>query len=146
AKWLTNMTAIGIGISLIAFGAGVWMVSRRRISGGALCFIVFGISMISNGLWPMGSPMHGLYAIGIINILAAPLVYMDVHGSVTLPKFHGVTVALSLIGVFYFWILLTGLDPDGYSGLTQRVFAAVAFLWVALFVRRWTRLPRDLAL
>ena len=48
-----RIAAIGSGVGFVAFAIGVWRESGRRIAVGAICWMVFGISMLTNGLWPM---------------------------------------------------------------------------------------------
>lgn len=45
----------------------------------------------------------------------------------------GFTVFCSLMGVLYLWLILVGLDPEGYTGLTQRIFGSINFLWPLVF-------------
>lgn len=133
AHWIVNLAAQISGATLILFGIGLWLYSKRVFSGGAVCWILFGVSMIANGIWPMGSPMHGLYILGIVNIIAPALSLLDVENQTLRRRLHGVTVFVSLMSVLYIWILLNGFDPEGYSGLTQRVFGTVNFLWPLVF-------------
>ncbi|MEO0956803.1 MAG: DUF998 domain-containing protein [Pseudomonadota bacterium] len=112
---------------------GIWMTARRIFSGAAFCWILFGISMIANGIWPMGGPMHGLYIIGIFNILALALTLIDVNDDGLTRRLRGATVFVSLMSVTYLWILLNGFDPEGYSGLTQRLFASIGYAWPLVF-------------
>ncbi|MEM1052452.1 MAG: DUF998 domain-containing protein [Pseudomonadota bacterium] len=143
--WITNSAALISGVALIAFGLGVWSASQRMVSGGGLCWTVFGISMVANGIWPMGTPMHGLYAIGIINILGPALTVLETRDEALRQRLIGFTVFCSLAGVFYLWIILTGLDPEAYSGLTQRIFGSINFLWPLVFAYRalWTDAAHD---
>ncbi|MEP3655963.1 MAG: DUF998 domain-containing protein [Litorimonas sp.] len=134
--FIANLAALIAGGSLVLFGLGLWRLSKRIFAAGALCWIVFGVSMIGNGIWPMGSPMHGIYIIGIFNVLAPALTLLDLRDSHLMRKLHGVTVFVSLMGVLYLWILLNGFDPEGYSGLTQRIFGSINYLWP--FVFAWT--------
>src|SRR5262245_2110408 len=70
---LLNVAAIGSGIGFAVFAIGLWIESGRRLAVGALCWLVFGISMISNGVWPMGNPLHGLHILGLTNLIAPSL-------------------------------------------------------------------------
>lgn len=133
AHLLANMAALVSGAAIIAFGVGIWILSNRAFAGGALCWILFGISMLANGIWPMGGPMHGLYIIGIFNILAPTLSLLDIRDETLRDKLYSVTVFVSLTAVLYLWLLLNGFDPEGYGGLTQRIFGSINFLWPMLF-------------
>jgi len=43
-----------------------------------------------------------------------------------------VTVFVSLAGVVYLWLNVTGFDPEGARGLTQRMFSSINSLWPAV--------------
>ena len=133
AHTLANVAALLSGTALILFGTGIWLVSKRFFSAGAVCWIAFGISMLANGIWPMGGPMHGLYVIGIFSVLAPALSLLDIGQTSLQRRLHTITVVCSLAGVFYLWILLNGFDPEGYSGLTQRIFGSINYLWPFIF-------------
>ncbi|TRD10562.1 DUF998 domain-containing protein [Erythrobacter insulae] len=138
AHMIANIAALIAGISLIVFGAAIWRISRRAFSGGAMCWIVFGIAMISNGIWPMGSPMHGFYVIGIFNILAPALSMLDLQDvefqdESGRRKMNVITTFVSLSGMLYLWLALTGFEPEGFAGLSQRIFGSINFAWPLLF-------------
>ena len=133
AHTIANIAALTAGIALILFGTGVWLASRRRFAAGAFCWILFGVSMIANGIWPMGGPMHGLYIIGIFSIIAPALTVLDVERPELQRRLYAITAFCSLAGVLYLWIMLNGFDPDGYSGLTQRIFGSISYLWPLVF-------------
>jgi len=129
AHSLANAAALLSGGALVVFGISIWFLSQRLFSAGALCWILFGISMIANGIWPMGSPLHGLYIIGLFNVLAPALSLLDLKSETLRARLHKVTMFCSLASVCYLWILLNDFDPEGYSGLTQRVFGAINLFW-----------------
>ncbi len=133
AHFIANIAALSSGAALILFGIGVWKFSQRAFSAGSLCWIIFGISMIANGIWPMGGPMHGLYIIGIFSILAPALCLLDIQDSEIRSKLHGITVFVSLSAMLYLWMALNGFDPEGYQGLTQRIFGSINYLWPLVF-------------
>jgi hypothetical protein len=98
--------------------------------------------MISNGLWPMGSPLHGLYAVGILNLIAPALSLLELRSlrDRTIP--YAATVLASLAGIVYLWLNLTGNDPEGYRGLTQRVFSSINAGWPAVIAGSLLRARR----
>lgn len=142
ARFIVNCAAWVSGAALILFGIGLWLMSNRIFSGGGLCWVLFGVSMIANGVWPMGSPMHGLYILGIVNIIGPALSLLDIQSELLRERLHGMTVFVSLCAVFYIWVLLNGFDPEGYAGLTQRIFGSINFLWPLVFA--W-HVPRKIA-
>ena len=78
---LLNVSAIGSGLGFAVFAIGLWLESGRRLAVGALCWLIFGISMISNGVWPMGNPLHGLYILGLTNLIAPSLSLLELRAT-----------------------------------------------------------------
>jgi Protein of unknown function (DUF998) len=117
--------AMGSGFAFVAFGAGLWARSGQALAVGAVAWILFGFSMVSNGLWPMGSPMHGLYA----NLIAPALSHMEVARWLPARRYHALTALVSAAGIFYLWLNLTGNDPEAFRGFTQRLFSSINSLW-----------------
>lgn len=134
-----RIAAIGSGVGFVTFSIGVWRESGRRIAVGAICWLVFGISMLTNGLWPMGHPMHGFYTIGIANIIAPAMSHIELSAWSANRRAYAVTAAVSVAGIVYLWLNVVGADPEGFRGLTQRVFSSINSLWpflVALYLLR----------
>lgn len=67
ASTLFKVTAIPWELSFVVFGTGLLRLADWR-SFGAICWILFGVAMCSNGIWPMGSPMHGLHALALVRL------------------------------------------------------------------------------
>jgi len=139
ASICARIAAIGSGVGFVAFAIVVWRESGRRIAVGAICWLVFGISMLTNGLWPMGHPMHGFYTIGIANIIAPAMSHIELSAWSANRRAYAVTAVVSIGGIVYLWLNVVGADPEGYGGLTQRVFSSINSLWpflVALYLLR----------
>lgn len=130
--WLVNLAALGTGLGFCLFAVGLWRATGRRVSVGALSWFLFGIAMASNGIWPMGSPLHGLYSLGIINLIAPSLALIETPTLRDKPNAYALTVFVSLAGILYLWLNISGNDPDGYRGLTQRAFSSINSLWPAV--------------
>lgn len=126
-----DVAAIGVGIFLTIFSVGLWRASRKPIAFGALAWILFGLSMASNGIWVMGNPMHGAYGLGLIVMIAPALSMVEVRNLAEDDRTYWITGVVSFIGVFYFWLNVLGYDPVQYRGLTQRIYASVTLLWPA---------------
>lgn len=137
---LIKVSAIGSGLAFCVFARALWRATRPTFSFGALSWFLFGVAMISNGIWPMGSPLHGLYALGVINLVAPALSLAELRGLRDDRTAYGVTVLASLCGVLYLWMNLTGHDPEGARGLTQRIFSSINSLWPAVIA--WLLLRR----
>lgn len=127
---LFKAVVITWGAMFVLFGVGLFRFSEWR-SVGAICWILFGIAMCSNGIWPMGSPMHGLYALPLVSIIAPALAFGEIEALRRIPGMRAITVVVSLCAVFYLWLNLLGFDPQGYQGLTQRLFSSINSLWPA---------------
>nr|WP_262920365.1 DUF998 domain-containing protein [Stenotrophomonas maltophilia] len=139
ASICARIAAIGSGVGFVAFAIGTWRESGRRIAVGAICWLVFGISMLTNGLWPMGHPMHGFYTIGIANIIAPAMSHIELSAWSANRRAYAVTAMVSIAGIVYLWLNVVGVDPEGLRGLTQRLFSSINSLWpflVALYLMR----------
>jgi hypothetical membrane protein len=139
-RTLFTITVLLWGASFVAFGLGLARLARWR-SAGAICWILFGMAMCSNGLWPMGSPMHGLYALGLVSLIAPALCLAEIERLRSLRGLWRVTVFVSLAGIFYLWLNLLGLDPQTQRGLTQRLFSSINSAWPAFVA--WRLLKAD---
>ncbi|CAO3301593.1 hypothetical protein LMG26824_04019 [Stenotrophomonas maltophilia] len=95
--------------------------------------------MLTNGLWPMGHPMHGFYTIGIANIIAPAMSHIELSAWSANRRAYAVTAMVSIAGIVYLWLNVVGADPEGFRGLTQRLFSSINSLWpflVALYLVR----------
>jgi hypothetical protein len=128
---LLNVAAIGSGLGFAVFAIGVWLESGRRLAVGALCWLIFGISMISNGIWPMGNPLHGLYILGLSNLIAPALSQLELTKLRDNKFAYWLTAFVSVAAIAYLWMNLNGLDPQQHRGLTQRIFSSINSLWPA---------------
>ena len=63
--------ALGViaGVSITVFSLALIRHPLGRFSFTAFTSVMFGINMLSNGIFPMGSPLHGLYGIGFFALL-----------------------------------------------------------------------------
>ena len=126
-----DCAAIGVGVFLGLFAAGLWRTSGKAIAFGALAWILFGLSMASNGLWIMGNPMHGVYGLGLIVMVAPALSTLEMNVTAEDRATYWIAGIVSFLGVFYFWLNTLGFDPMHYRGLTQRLYATITLLWPA---------------
>ena len=131
---IANIGALGCGAGFCLFAIGLWQATEKIVSFGAIAWFVFGVSILSNGIWPMGEPMHGLYGIGLVSVLAPALSFIELQLREDTRAMYLVTVFVSLSSLLYVWLILTGLDPAHAKGLTQRVFSSINSLWPAVTV------------
>ena len=134
--WVSCSVRIGAmvaGLAITLFSVGCLLLSGRLAwSWTALVGLAFGVGMISNGVFIIGSPLHGLYGLPIFSILVPAFFVAEFPKTRVLGGFVGLSLAASSLGLFYMWILLVGLDPDAYRGLTQRIATLISFGWFPL--------------
>lgn len=126
-----------------AGGAGA-LCFRIGVIGAGVGFIgyaIFGCSMISNGIWPLGDPMHGLHALGLLTIIAPALAHLELGNMLASRRGYLVTAGVSVAGIVYLWLNLAGNDPQAFRGLTQRVFSSINSLWPCAVA--WVLLKRE---
>lgn len=61
--------------------------------------MIFGVSMLTNGLCPMGHPMHGFYAIGIADIIAPAMSHIELSAWSANRRAYAVTTVVSIAGI-----------------------------------------------
>ncbi|WP_133249386.1 MULTISPECIES: DUF998 domain-containing protein [unclassified Stenotrophomonas] len=136
ANMLTACIAVnGAAILLFSLALLGW---GHRFALTALTSTLFGVAMLSNGVFTTGSPLHGMYSIGIFSILT-PLLFLVELGADASRRIAWVARATSLLGMAYLWLMLSGFDPQPWHGLTQRIALLPAFGWytfAALELRR----------
>lgn len=128
---LTRVAAIVSGASIVGFALGLLGLSRHYLFSALACAL-FGLSMISNGVVVTGSPWHGLYGIGLICVLAPALFVAESPGIANDPRLRRWFLAAAVLTLLYMWLMITGLDPMPYRGLTQRIAVVFMFGWYAL--------------
>ena len=87
--------------------------------------------MVSNGLVPMGNPMHGFYGIGLSLVVLPFICCCELKNVIEEKYFFNLSIISGIIILIYFWAMLVGLDPLNYHGLTQRLGSIVIFGWIA---------------
>lgn len=127
--------AIISGLSIAGFALALVLSKESRMPFTAIMAAIFGFSMVSNGVFTMGSPLHGMYAIGLSIILVPALFAAESN------RRDRIFVIVSCIALVYMWALMTGVDPKPIHGLTQRIATIPMFEWfgyasVVLLCRR----------
>ncbi len=118
-----------VGLPLVAFGVTLLFGKAPRMVFTGATSLLLGASMISTGIFLMGSPLHGLYGVAIVLILV-PACY-----AAELPRRNEtrLDVTISLIvasaNLAYVWLLLNNLEPHAVRGLTQRISILITFGW-----------------
>lgn len=112
------------GISIIGFALALVSKDTQRLPFTSVAAFVFGVSMVSNGVFTMGSPLHGLYAIGLSVILVPAFFAAERDGPT-----DRISLAAAALVLIYMWALMTGVEPAATRGLTQRLVTLPMFGW-----------------
>lgn len=126
------------GSAIILFSLAL-LAHGRRFALTVLTSILFGVSLVSNGVFTTGSPLHGFYGIGIFSILT-PLLFLVELGPQASTPMAWFARASSLLGMAHLWLMMSGIYPEPYRGFTQRLALLPAFGWytfTALELRRF---------
>ena len=129
ANVATRTGSIVSGVAILAFALALVLQKPTRMPFTAFLASFFGINMISNGIFMMGGPLHGLYGIGL-TIILVPASFAaerrhDPHDRQT----DQLSLLAAVLILVYMWAQLTGQDPAPFRGLTQRLDSVVMFGW-----------------
>jgi hypothetical protein len=120
------------GASIILFGLGAVLAFGRRFLFTALAALLFGSSMISNGITVMGSPWHGLYGLGLFMSLVPAFFAAEAQATIGDQRVIRISMGCAVFNLAYMWLMIAGLDPPGYKGLTQRIATVVIMGWYTI--------------
>ncbi|MGH2544868.1 MAG: DUF998 domain-containing protein [Ardenticatenaceae bacterium] len=112
------------GLSILLFGVGAYLIAPSRFVFTALTSAAVAANFISSGIFASGSPLHGLYGVGLF-IPLVPACFAAESGLSR--KVLQVSLGIAVVSTAYLWLNLSGLDP--YRGLTQRVAILVILGW-----------------
>jgi hypothetical protein len=126
-----NAGAALTGLSLILMGLGLIINYKRQFILTAALTVIFGITFLFGAIFAIGSPLHGLYGIGMC-VMLAPFAFLYEQGNLFKKgAVHNLSLAAGLLMFLYLWSMVASLDPVHLRGLTQRLFAVVVFGWYA---------------
>lgn len=120
--------ALITGVSITLFGTWLFLVKASNYT--AVAAVLFGASMISNGVFVMGSPLHGLYGLGFFMVLVPAFFAAEVAPANSRLRSLSMFAALAIMS--YLWLMISGFDPEAFRGLTQRVATLLIFGWYAV--------------
>ena len=129
AALITRGAAIVTGASLLLFSLGLILSFSSRFAFTAIASALGGAAMMSGGIFIMGHPLHGLYALALFNVLTPAFFAAELGQNQRIIK---LSLAASLITLVYFWLQISNFDPHGLRGLTQRIAVVVMFGWYAI--------------
>jgi len=129
AEMATRIGALLSGLSIVGFGIALVLEKHARMPFTAGAAVVFGASMMSNGIFVMGSPLHGFYAIGLSVVLIPAFFAAEFPRNAGTERPDMLSLVASVLVLAYMWLLMTGLDPAATRGLTQRLAVLPMFGW-----------------
>jgi len=120
---------IVIGLSMCGFSFAMQNLSQNRFSTAMLATSLFGISMISAGIWTLETPLHLLYNLSIFMVIAPMAFALEFKNIIKSRAFESFSVAVTVLHVFMFWLIYAGFIPQEINGLVQRVWAIPTMAW-----------------
>ena len=138
AKTILNSGAVFTGLSCVIMALGIVLNLKKHYLSSFL-LAVFGVSMISNGMYPMGTAMHGLYGAGLTLMILPFIACYELKNEKVSKLFFRVSLIFGSVIFVYLWSMLVGLDPANYKGLTQRIASMFIFGWIAYFAFELTK-------
>lgn len=132
ASFLFKTGVILTSLSLFALSLGLRLMFGKRFTLFPILVFLFGVTFIFGALFPIGSPWHGLYGLGLF-IMITPYVFLYELKDLSQNKpLHVLSIIAGLLMFLYLWSMVAGLDPMDFRGLTQRLFGVVVFGWFSL--------------
>lgn len=129
AAVIFNIGATLTGLSLILLAAGFLLSFKKQFLLTSILTAVFGITFVFGAVFPIGSPLHGLYGIGM-SVMLTPFVFIyEQKGMFSQRAVHAISQSAGLLMFLYLWSMVAGFDPVQYRGITQRLFAIIVFGW-----------------
>jgi uncharacterized protein DUF998 len=129
AATATRVGALVSGFSVMVVGAALLLEKSSRLPFTAGATLIFGASIMSNGIFTVGSPLHGLHAVGLSIILAPAFFAAEFPNISGVTRSDRVSLFAATFILVYMWLLMTGLDPAATRGLTQRLAIFPMFGW-----------------
>jgi hypothetical protein len=128
---IQRAAAIATGVSVFLFGVGLVLVAPGSFRFTAVAASAVAAAMVSNGIVVMGSPLHGLYGLGLFMALVPALFAAELPREWRDRGVAQLSMACAVFNLAYLWLLFSGLDPAGFRGLTQRIAIVVTWGWYA---------------
>jgi hypothetical protein len=129
---IQRAAAIANGVAVLAFGVGLVLAAPRTFRFTALAATAVAASMISNGVVVMGSPLHGLYGLGLFMALVPALFAAELPSEWRTRRLAHLSMACAVFNLVYLWLLFSDLDPAAVRGLTQRIAIVITWGWYAV--------------
>jgi hypothetical protein len=126
---LFQIGIIATSISLFLLAAGLLLNFNSRFLITSLLIFIFGVTFIFGAIYPITSPWHGFYGLGLF-IMILPFAFLyELNNLTNDSTIRQISVVAGFLMFFYLWLMMARLDPMNYRGLTQRLFGIVVFGW-----------------
>jgi hypothetical membrane protein len=138
--WLFNTGIVLTGLLAVLGGLGYYLRLRQLGAGKALpiatsaMLVLFGVSMVLGGLFPMPDPRHGGFGLGLGIHLAPVLLLVAIRRQ---PELRGLRIflvlaTLLLATMFAIMMGVGGLVTLDNVGLFQRTYSLTLFPWIGI--------------
>lgn len=118
-------------LSLFSLALGMHLNFKKKFPLSSILIFMFGVTFIFGALFPIGSPWHGLYGIGLF-VMLIPFIFLYESKDILKSKqVKNISLLAGFLMFIYLWMMIARLDPIAYRGLTQRLFGIVVFGWIA---------------
>ncbi|AOE50926.1 DUF998 domain-containing protein [Kangiella sediminilitoris] len=128
-----QIISICLGLSVCVYSIGASYI-LKRFAWFSIPSLAFGVAMIFNGLYKMGSPLHGLYGMAFFSPLVPIIFALEFKERLNSYTFQVYSIITAILGMIYMWLMLTQFDPHGYIGLTQRIFILLMTVWYGVSI------------
>jgi hypothetical membrane protein len=145
--FIFNTVLVLLGVAGLAAGAGFFL-GLRRLTGKTvlaallgLIMVLFGVSMILGGLFPMPDPRHGGFGLGMGIHLGPLLLALALRSRENLRGLNAYLLITMVLMIVFFAIMMGvgGLVTRANVGVFQRLYALNLFPWIgagSYFVKR----------
>ncbi len=126
---VTRICFLLIAVSIALFPVGLAFYGQRRISFTIVLGLIYGAGMLSNSVFPAGTPLHGLYGLPIFSVIIPAIFALEYGNDLNSKQFVKVSIIATIFNLVYLWANVVGLDPAGYRGVTQKLAIYVINIW-----------------
>ena len=126
---ITHICFLLVAVSITLFPIGLVFYGEKRISFTIVLGLVYGVGMLSNSIFPTGTPLHGLYGLPIYSVIIPAIFSLEYGNDLNSSKFIKFSVITTILNLVYLWANVVGLDPNGYRGVTQILGIYVINIW-----------------
>lgn len=128
---LFKISILLTAISLFTLAIGLLLNFKNRFTLSSILIFAFGVTFVFGAIFPIGSPWHGLYGIGLF-IMILPFIFLyESSNHLNNKAVYRISIAAGFLIFLYLWSMIARIDPIDYRGLTQRLFGIVVFGWLS---------------